>query len=278
MRVHAHIYALRCVVYSQGVLSEAVLALEAECQRLPGNAEAWRLLGTVQAENDDDVQAIAAWNRALAAEPDNLDVLMSLGVSHTNELDQGAALRFLREWLARHPAHGPAARAAPPPPDSSQAAAHAVGLFRAAAAAAPADADVAAALGVLCNLARRYDDAGAAFRAAAALRPGDYSLWNKLGATLANSGRSAEAVGAYRRALELKPNYMRAWTNMGISLANLGDYEGSARYYVRALALNRRAPAVWGYLRTSLACAGRGDLAAAAEAEELGPLQAALPL
>lgn len=39
-----------------------MLALEAECQRSPGNAEAWRLLGTVQAENDDDQQAIAAMN------------------------------------------------------------------------------------------------------------------------------------------------------------------------------------------------------------------------
>ena len=45
------------------MLSEAVLALEAECQRSPGNAEAWRLLGTVQAENDNDPQAIAALNR-----------------------------------------------------------------------------------------------------------------------------------------------------------------------------------------------------------------------
>lgn len=32
-------------------------------QRNPGNAEAWSLLGTVQAENDDDQQAIAAMNR-----------------------------------------------------------------------------------------------------------------------------------------------------------------------------------------------------------------------
>ena len=36
----------------QGVLSEAVLALEAECQRNPGNAEAWRLLGTVQVRTE----------------------------------------------------------------------------------------------------------------------------------------------------------------------------------------------------------------------------------
>ncbi len=44
------------------MLTEAVLALEAEVQRSPSNAEAWRLLGKVQAENDDDTQAIAALN------------------------------------------------------------------------------------------------------------------------------------------------------------------------------------------------------------------------
>ncbi|KAF5835987.1 hypothetical protein DUNSADRAFT_6603 [Dunaliella salina] len=74
---------------ARGVLNEAVLALEAEVTARPGHAEAWRLLGTVQAENDDDLQAIAAMLRALAADPQNMDVLMALGVSHTNELDTG---------------------------------------------------------------------------------------------------------------------------------------------------------------------------------------------
>ena len=32
-------------------------ALEAEVQRSPRSVDAWRLLGTVHAENDDDVQA-----------------------------------------------------------------------------------------------------------------------------------------------------------------------------------------------------------------------------
>lgn len=50
-------------LFRKGLLSEAVLALEAECQRNPNNSEAWRLLGTVQAENDDDQQAIAAMNK-----------------------------------------------------------------------------------------------------------------------------------------------------------------------------------------------------------------------
>ena len=41
------------------MLSEAVLALEAEVQRAPRSVEAWRLLGTVHAENDDDTQVSA---------------------------------------------------------------------------------------------------------------------------------------------------------------------------------------------------------------------------
>lgn len=115
-------------LFRRGVLTEAVLALEAECQRNPGNAEAWRLLGTVQAENDDDVQAIAALNRALAADPNDLDALLSLGVSHTNELEQELALSHLREWIMKHPQHAAEARQAPGPPDSSQAMLYVVSL------------------------------------------------------------------------------------------------------------------------------------------------------
>ncbi|KAG4206201.1 hypothetical protein ERO13_A03G000002v2 [Gossypium hirsutum] len=43
---------------SKGLLSEAVLALEAEIMKNPENAEGWRLLGITHAENDDDQQVI----------------------------------------------------------------------------------------------------------------------------------------------------------------------------------------------------------------------------
>lgn len=265
-------------LFRQGLLSEAVLAIEAECQRNPGNVEAWRLLGTVQAENDDDTQAIAALNQALACDPDNLEVLFSLGVSYTNELAEKQALEHLKAWLIKHPIHGRLASYDQGPPDSSQSMSYTIQMFQQAAAAAPDDADVHAALGVLCNLGRRYSDAVASFRKALSLKSNDYSLWNKLGATLANSAQSGEALDAYRRALEAKPNYMRAWANMGISLANLGEYEDSSRYYIRALALNSNAGAVWGYLRTSLLCAGRDDLLELVEKEDLSALQQILPL
>lgn len=45
-------------MFHKGLLSEAVLALEAEVLKNPENAEGWRLLGIAHAENDDDQQVI----------------------------------------------------------------------------------------------------------------------------------------------------------------------------------------------------------------------------
>lgn len=60
-------------------------------------------------------QAIAALHRALAADPRNAEVLLSLGVSYTNELDQARALGFLTAWLVQQPRFSQAR----PPPESS---------------------------------------------------------------------------------------------------------------------------------------------------------------
>ena len=59
-------------------------------------------------------QAIAALNKAMAADPNNAEVLLSLGVSYTNELDQGRALNFLTAWLSRQPAFTKVCSTVPP--------------------------------------------------------------------------------------------------------------------------------------------------------------------
>lgn len=142
--------------------------------------------------------------RALGADPSDLGVLLSLGVSHTNELDQAEAVTHLSRWLAAHPSYAAAAAAAGPPPESSQVLSHTLRTFKAAAAAHRGDSELLIATGVLQHLGRDYDGAIASFRAALDLAPGDYSLWNKLGATLANHSHSGEAISAYQRALDLK--------------------------------------------------------------------------
>ncbi|CAO2191958.1 unnamed protein product [Urochloa humidicola] len=262
-------------LFRKGLLSEAVLALEAEVLKNPNNSEGWRLLGVTHAENDDDQQAIAAMMRAQEANPTNLEVLLALGVSHTNELEQGEALRYLYRWLQNHPKYG---GLAPPQSTDSPYGPDVVRLFNEAAQMSPEDADVHIVLGVLYNLSREYDKAIASFKTALQLKPQDYSLWNKLGATQANSIQSADAILAYQKALDLKPNYVRAWANMGISYANQGLYEDSIRYYVRAVAMNPKADNAWQYLRISLGNASRADMIAACDARNLDALQKEFPL
>ncbi|EOY11819.1 Peroxin 5 isoform 4 [Theobroma cacao] len=262
-------------LFRKGLLSEAVLALEAEVMKNPENAEGWRLLGITHAENDDDQQAIAAMMRAQEADPTNLEVLLALGVSHTNELEQAAALKYLYGWLRHHPKYGTLAL---PELVDSLYYADVARLFNEAAQMSPEDADVHVVLGVLYNLSREYDKAIASFKTALKLQPNDYSLWNKLGATQANSVQSADAILAYQQALDLKPNYVRAWANMGISYANQGMYEDSIRYYVRALAMNPKADNAWQYLRISLSCASRNDMLEACDSRNLELLQKEFPL
>ena len=258
-----------------GLLTEATLALEAAVRRAPGDARAWRALGDAHAANDDDARALAALRRAAAAAPGDAATLLALGVAATNELDGGAALRYLADWLrVAHPAAAASLGDGPPSLPAATAA------FAAAASTASPDAvaDAAAALGVVRSLARDYGGAADAFRSATRTRPADAALWNRLGATLANAGAPGEAAAAYQRALDLRPNYTRAWANMGIAHTGLGDYDRAARFYARALTLNPTAAPVWGYVRTALACAGRGDLLEAADAADVGALSAALPL
>ncbi|KAG8386585.1 hypothetical protein BUALT_Bualt03G0163600 [Buddleja alternifolia] len=259
-------------LFRKGLLSEAVLALEAEVLKNPDNAEGWRLLGIAHAENDDDQQAIAAMMRAQEVDPTNLEVLLALGVSHTNELEQAAALKYLYSWLRQHPKYG---TIAPPDQPENLYYADVARLFNEAAKLSPDDADVHIVLGVMYNLSREYDKAIEAFQTALKLKPRDYSLWNKLGATQANS---VQRLFVAFQALDLKPNYVRAWANMGISYANQGMYEDSIRYYVRALAMNPKADNAWQYLRISLSCASRNDMLDACDSRNLDLLQKEFPL
>ncbi|EFJ18463.1 hypothetical protein SELMODRAFT_444455 [Selaginella moellendorffii] len=261
-------------LFRKGLLSEAVLALEAEVIKNPENAEGWRLLGITHAENDDDRQAIASMVRARDADPTNLEVLLALGVSHTNELEQPEALRYLRGWLQHHPKYG---ILVPQENAESLTQSDVARLFNEAAAMAPEDGDVHTVLGVLYNLSREYSNAIQSFETALKLKPRDYSLWNKLGATQANSARSSDAIYAYQEALNLKPNYVRAWSNMGIGYANQAQYQESIRYYVRALCMNPKADNAWQYLRMSLS-ATRTDLLDACDKRDLETLQAEFPL
>lgn len=70
-----------------GKNNEAILALEAHLKKNMEDADSWRILGKILQENDQDQKSIPCFINCLKHSPQNLDCLLSLGVSCANVLD-----------------------------------------------------------------------------------------------------------------------------------------------------------------------------------------------
>ncbi len=95
--------AMALDLINQGNNNQAILALEAHLQKQPVDGDTWRVLGRILQENDQDQKSIPCFLTCLKHSPDNLDCLLSLGVSCANTLDEVKAMNFLKRWLMLNP-------------------------------------------------------------------------------------------------------------------------------------------------------------------------------
>lgn len=247
-------------LFEEGALPEAIQALEAAVQQEPTNSHAWTHLGKAHAENDKDKLAILALEQAVAVDHSNLDALMALAVSLTNEYEPDKTADALVHWLSENKKFQHLVQAKH---DTTSPTTRAERLFVEAARMAD-DPDVHIALGLLFNLSFEYQKATECFKAALRQRPDDYALWNKYGATIANSheGRSAvqTAIDAYFHALDKKPSFTRARSNLGISYMSAKNYVEAAKCFLGALTINN-SQHLWDSARSAFLQLGREDLA-----------------
>jgi peroxin-5 len=162
-------------------LTESVLALEAAVKTDP-TSDKWLELGRKQQENENDFAAISAFRKSLELNSGNLEALMSLSVSYTNENYASEAYDTLQLWIERHPKY---ANLAPigviPMSQKHQVISQAFTRAAVSSPGADLDENVQTALGILFNISTEYHKAVDCFRAALSKRPNDYELWNKLG-------------------------------------------------------------------------------------------------
>ncbi|KAF2009836.1 TPR-like protein [Aaosphaeria arxii CBS 175.79] len=238
-----------------GNLSLAALAFEAAVQKDPQHVAAWVKLGESQAQNEKETPAIRALEQALKLDASNLEALMGLAVSYTNEGYESTAYRTLERWIATK---YPTLIKEPLSSDADMGFTDrhllhekVTNLFIEAAQLSPSgeqmDPDVQVGLGVLFYGVEEYDKAVDCFGAALASTESGttnsssqvHLLWNRLGATLANSGRSEEAIDAYSRALSFRPNFVRARYNLGVSCINIGCFTEAAQHLLGALSMHK---------------------------------------
>lgn len=284
-----------------GDLNSAVLLLEAAILQDPQDSEAWQVLGTTQAENENEQAAIVCLQRCLELHPNNLKALMALAVSLTNTGQQPEACEALHRWIRYNPRYRhllqdrspldgsplPHRRGSSISPISTLGCSQLVEvleLYQEAVQqnAEGVDPDLQTGLGVLFNLSSEFDKAVDAFNAALSVRPEDYLLWNRLGATLANGDRSEEAVEAYTRALELQPGFIRSRYNLGISCINLGAHREAVNNFLTALHQQRKSRShqlmssnIWAALRIALSLMNQPELFQAASVGDLDLLMRA---
>nr|XP_023014015.1 peroxisomal targeting signal 1 receptor [Leptinotarsa decemlineata] len=280
----------------EGDFPSAVLCFEAAAKKEPENVEAWLLLGTTQAENEQDPVAIAALNRCLQLDPTNLNALMALAISYTNESYYNQACQMLLNWLKNNTKYNDLV----PPnltlsgqvtsllvPDDHKIVQE---LFIKAAQRHPQDVDyeVQCGLGVLFNLTGEHTKAADCFSAGLSVRPDDARLWNRLGATLANGSKPEEAVDAYHHALNISPGFIRARYNVGITCINLNAYREAAEHFLIALnqqargkdvsnsgSVSQMSDTIWTTLRMCISLMNRGELKSAVDKRDLKELNKA---
>ncbi|XP_017093178.2 peroxisomal targeting signal 1 receptor [Drosophila bipectinata] len=275
-------------------IPSAVLCFEVAAKKEPERAEIWQILGTSQAENEMDPQAISALKRALELQSDNLQVLMALAVCYTNESLQNNAVRMLATWLSVHPKYKHLiSDDSDMEFESDSLASSLVGpnklkdlqafYLEAVRQRAPeVDPDLQEALGVLFNLSGEYDKAVDCFSAALQVDPKNAKIWNRMGASLANGSRSVEAVDAYQQALELQPGFIRVRYNVGVCCMNLKAYKEAVEHLLTALTMqshtraaqelpnaamaatatgqNQMSDSIWSTLKMVVSLMGRSDL------------------
>ncbi|XP_074029726.1 peroxisomal biogenesis factor 5 isoform X2 [Leptinotarsa decemlineata] len=272
----------------EGDFPSAVLCFEAAAKKEPENVEAWLLLGTTQAENEQDPVAIAALNRCLQLDPTNLNALMALAISYTNESYYNQACQMLLNWLKNNTKYNDLV----PPNLTLSGDDHKIvqELFIKAAQRHPQDVDyeVQCGLGVLFNLTGEHTKAADCFSAGLSVRPDDARLWNRLGATLANGSKPEEAVDAYHHALNISPGFIRARYNVGITCINLNAYREAAEHFLIALnqqargkdvsnsgSVSQMSDTIWTTLRMCISLMNRGELKSAVDKRDLKELNKA---
>lgn len=235
------------IINTDGNLSLAALAFEAACQLNSSHIEAWIMLGTVQSENEREGEAIRALKEALILDSDNLDAMMKLSVSYTNEGYENLAYEGLERWLRIKYPYIAKDNLDTQAPSQSQSFERIKELFLHAAQLSitsdAVDPDVQVGLGVLLFSESNYDMAADCFASAIhSFTPGKtiegsqlHLLWNRYGACLGNKGQYKEAIEAYEMALAVRPNFVRARTNLGLLHYNKNDPLMGARHTLKAI-------------------------------------------
>jgi predicted O-linked N-acetylglucosamine transferase (SPINDLY family) len=167
-----------------GRFDEARALMEQACERFPGEAENWFLLGALHGQCGAFAEAARCAERAITLNPRRGDAHFNL------------ALACMRLGDVRR----------------------AISAYQRALALDPGNATLLNNLGYALNQVSDFAQAGAILRRALALRPGDADALNNLANALDGQGERDAAIRTWRQCIAVAPNSPAAHFNLAVAL------------------------------------------------------------
>jgi tetratricopeptide (TPR) repeat protein len=205
-----------------GRVNEAEALLKETAQFYPNSPEIPRMLGDLYAQLQRWADASAAYERALALDPENAEVLNAIGYARTamGEIDKG--IEYYRQALRFAPrleqAHVNLANALAEQGRYDEAIAH----YLEALVINPESWDADYGWGWVCARQGKIEEAVQRFRDAVRKHPDHVEARNYLGYLLLESGDVNGAIAELEKAIETNPNHVTARNNLGDAYAKAG--------------------------------------------------------
>ena len=217
--------------------AEAEAALKAHVTEMPSDARGLELLGVAIASQGRPQDALAWFDRALAARPDAPTALhnrararMAVGLARDARNDLEAAIQLQPQLLPAWTELGGVLMDLGDARGAEQA-------YRRVIELRPDVAEPHYNLGVFLQRVGRAEDAANAYRHAIQVRPAFPAALNNLGNILRTAGRFDEAGEQYAQALRIDPDFAEAHSNWGAALREDGRLDEAIAHLERALAL-----------------------------------------
>ncbi len=230
---------VRC--YNVAGLSLMELGREAEAEACFGKAvtieespECLNNLGTLLKKQRRLDEAIAAFQRAIAAAPDYANAHYNLGNVFREQGSLTEAIATFEKALAADAGHSGAPAALGQTLSAAGRSAEAIGYFERALELLPEDAGLRCDLGDALQAIRQLDRAREQYRKSVECDAKLARAWYAMGCAEEAAKEFAPAVVCYRRALEISPGWLQAQHNLAQSLFRLGQVEEAWELFLQA--------------------------------------------
>jgi predicted TPR repeat methyltransferase len=219
----------------RGQLSQARELFTSVCDLDDSNAEAWLMLGAIDAEAGRMDEALSHTQRALALDPDYEEAHLTLAglQQHQGQLE-GALLScasalsidsdYEEAWLMQSGIQGALGQYI----DSEESSRQALRLW-------PECVDAHVNLGNALKAQSQWDAAIDSYRQALQLQPGQAGVFAGIGSALLGNGNAEGAIEDFEQSLALDPENKEATLGIGSALVILGQLDEAATYSGKAL-------------------------------------------